>query len=194
MGKPQKVSYEVIARGDEPELYSLLEDLVGEYHDHLLEAKIALAWCYSWKVDPDGILVLGKCKKASDLDRQLHDQDFIILLNREMWENVGFSAKQKRALLDHELCHADAARDEDGEQKETADGRKVWRTRKHDLEEFQCIVERHGCWKKHIEEFARAALEKAKRPLLRDQEPEVESITFGSGPNATTFPREEVPS
>lgn len=166
MPKPKKLSYRIIKEDEEPELHDLLNQLIAKYHEHLSDAKIALAWCFSWKPDVDGILTLGKCKKASDLDRQLHDYDFVILLNYAAWTLTPFSPLQKSALLDHELCHADVALDKEGKQRYTADGRTVYRIKKHDLEEFQCIVERHGCWKKHIEEFAKAALKKSRTPLF----------------------------
>lgn len=37
-------------------------------------------------------------------------------------------------------------------------GRSVWRTRKHDIEEFHAVIERHGCYKKDLEKFAEALL------------------------------------
>lgn len=185
MSKPKKLAYQIISTNDEPELYALMEELIDEFHDHLIGAKIALAWCHSWKPDPDGILTLGKCKKAADLDRQLHNRDFVILLNHAVWTVAEFTDEQKRALLDHELCHADIALDSEGESQVTADGRTVYRIKKHDLEEFQCIVERHGCWKKHIEEFARAALERGRSPLFASDEGDDDtkvSISLGGEP------------
>lgn len=168
MAKPRKVSYSLISPSEEPELYELLRDLVRRFHDHLRNARITLAWCYSWKPDHDGHLTLGKCRKASDLDRQLHDQDFVILLNQQAWFGAGFDDRKRRALLDHELCHADVEVDSDGEPVVNAVGRTVYRIRKHDLEEFQAIVERYGCWKADIAEFAKAALEKRRLPLLEE--------------------------
>jgi hypothetical protein len=45
-------------------------------------------------------------------------------------------------------------------------GRNVWRVRKHDIEEFQAIVERHGCYKRDLENFAKSLLKKTETPLL----------------------------
>jgi hypothetical protein len=191
MAKPRKVAYSIISPTEEPELYDLLRELVESYHDHLINARISLAWCYSWKPDADGQLILGKCKKAADLDRQLHDRDFIILLNQQAWYGAGFDDRKRWALLDHELCHADVEVDSEGEQVVNAAGRPVYRIRRHDLEEFQAIVQRHGCWKADIEEFAKEALKRGKTPLLADQDDVTVSVSIEGGPATAPLPLRE---
>jgi hypothetical protein len=156
--RPKRVSYEVI----HPEsvighpLYARLETLVAEHHPELGRARIALAWCTSWKPDVDGRVTLGKCKRASDLDRELAAYDFVILLRRSFWLDDRVSDAQRTALLDHELCHAALKYDEKGEPVEDERGRLVWRTRRHDLEEFSEVVQRHGMWNADLERFAAA--------------------------------------
>jgi hypothetical protein len=163
--KPKRVSYELIPRDHVigAPMYALLDSLVADYHYELSMARIALAWCTSWKADVDGKIVLGKCRKASDLDRELAQFDFIILLSRSFWTDGRVSDKQRTALLDHELCHAALKYDDKGEPVEDERGRLVYRTRKHDIEEFTPIVERHGCYKADLERFA-AALRRAGAP------------------------------
>jgi hypothetical protein len=157
-GKPKKVTYELIPRDDliGAPIYGLLESLIVEHHDELRHARVAIAWCTSWKADVDGRLTLGKCRKASDLDRELSAFDFVILLNRDFWQSTIVGSDQRIALLDHELCHARVALDEQGEPKEDERGRIVYRIRKHDIEEFTEIVERRGVYKRDLEVFARA--------------------------------------
>jgi hypothetical protein len=156
--KPKRVNYELIPRdsviGDP--MYALLDWLVAEHHDELQHARIALAWHLAWKPDVDGRVCLGKCKKASDLDRELAAFDFVILLRRAFWRDERVSDQQRRALLDHELCHAALKYDDAGEPVEDERGRLVYRIRKHDLEEFTCIVARYGCYLADIERFAAA--------------------------------------
>lgn len=135
-------------------VYKLLLDTLKKWHSYLREARIVAAWMVGQKRDRDGRLVLGKMKKASELDRQLHEFDLVLLLNREMWRI--FSEAQRTALVDHELCHADQALDSDGEQTLDAHGRALFRIRKHDLEEFSTVVRRHGVWKADLEAFADA--------------------------------------
>lgn len=156
--KPKSVSYELIAPDGlvgEP-MYQLLADLIVEHHEDLEQARIALAWCTSWQPDVDGRVTLGKCKKASDLDRELSQWDFIILLRKSFWTEERVTLAQRRALLDHELCHAAVKLDGNGEPVIDERGRRVYRVRKHDLEEFTAVVERHGLWKRDLEMFAAA--------------------------------------
>jgi Putative phage metallopeptidase len=153
---PKKVAYTLITREDQPTMYKLLDKLVKAHHTDLKDARIALAWCTSWKPDVDGRQTLGKCKRASDLDRELAPLDFVILLNQDYWQNEAIPNEHKTALLDHELMHAAVKLDRFGEPVEDVRGRKVYRLRRHDLEEFSDIAARHGLWKKDIEHFAQA--------------------------------------
>lgn len=158
--RPKEVSYELIPADSDVgrPMYELLYQIVDENHEELgnSSVRIALAWAKAWKADVDGKLVLGKCKKASDLDRELAPFDFVILLNRDFWLSSKVTDAQRRALLDHELMHAAPAYDEDGHIKRDARGRTVYRIRKHDIEEFRDIVARHGCYKSDLEDFAGA--------------------------------------
>ena len=160
----KKINFELISREHCPEPYAILDEM-RKNHPDTRRAVIALAWRERLKSDQDGRLILGKCVKASDLQRELVACDFVILLNREVWE-FDFDDDKRRALMDHELCHAAVACDEEGEPKEDERGRMVWRTRKHDIEEFQQIIERHGCYKKDLEHFAEAMEKARKTPLL----------------------------
>ena len=163
--KEKKVAYELIGDGTPigTPMYLLLSDLVTQHHEEIRDARIALAWALSWKPDVDGRVVLGKCKKASELDRELAAFDFIILLNRKFWQDFEVTDHQRRALLDHELCHAAVSYDKDGEPVVDERGRKVYRTRKHDIEEFTAIVSRYGCYKRDLEQFA-ASLRRREIP------------------------------
>lgn len=158
--QPKAVSYTVISQTSDIgiPMYELLYSIIDQFHDELsrTNVRIVLAWAISWKADVDGRLVLGKCKKASDLDRELAPFDFVILLNRDFWQNPRVTEQQRLALLDHELMHAAVAYDENGDAKCDERGRTVYRLRKHDLEEFSAIASRHGCWKRDIEAFAQA--------------------------------------
>lgn len=162
----KKVNYILIDPKEEP--YQVLSEAMV-FHDELAGAHIAMAWRIRNKEDPDGHIVLGKCVKVTDLNKELANFDFIIVLNKEFWQE--FDAKQKLALTDHELWHAAPKMSEDtGEQVHDERGRKVWRLRKHDIEEFIGVVKRHGLWKKDLERFAAAIREKRKAPLFDPKE------------------------
>lgn len=168
--KPRKIKFDVIEDRPESEPYRILRDIRRRYHSDLAEANIALAWQHDVKADVDGHLKLGMCVKAADLQKEFHDWDFIVVLNKIVWEDTDFTLEKKEALVDHELCHAAPALDKDLEHKQDARGRYLWRTRKHDIEEFHAIVVRHGCYKRDLERFADALLKKRTAPLFSDKE------------------------
>jgi hypothetical protein len=165
MGKYQK--YEAIEIDTEPEPYGVLEEAREQWHSDLDDAAIALAWEAKVKMDTDGHVRLGKCVKVTELYREFADFNFVIVLNREVWNSPEFTGEKKLALMDHELCHAAPAYDDDtGEQKRDAADRLVWRVRRHDIEEFRSVVAHHGCYKADLEKFAEALLKKREAPLL----------------------------
>jgi hypothetical protein len=160
----KKVNFELI-EDLQSEPYQILAEM-RRFHDDIGGARIALAWRLNLSPDDDGHLILGKCVKASDLQREFVDYDFVILLNRDVWNDEEFTAEKKRALVDHELCHGAPAVTSEGGAKFDERGRQVWRVRKHDIEEFYGIVNRHGCYKRDLELFAEALMKRRKTPLL----------------------------
>jgi hypothetical protein len=160
------VNYVLIPRESEigAPMYERLDAIVNDHHEDLrrANARIALAWQLGLKPDVDGRLVLGRCRKSTDLDRELFAFDFVILLNRDFWQNPRVTDEQRDALLDHEVCHCGISYDETGEPKVDDRGRTVFRTVKHSIEEFTEVIERHGVYKSDLEGFARA-LRRAER-------------------------------
>jgi hypothetical protein len=154
-------------------LYDQLEKVREKHHQPLAGAIIAIAWQQRIKPDKDAHLKLGQLRKRTDLDKEFADFDFIVILNYDAWQRM--SAKQQTALLDHELCHGAPMIDEKtGEQKKDDRGRLLWRMRKHDIEEFREVVERHGCYKRDLEDFIRAGADKLPPTLFdppKDDEP-----------------------
>ena len=162
----KSVAYEVIDRDTliGGEVYAQLDRLIEENHQHLTQARIALAWALQWKPDEDGVVKLGQCKKASELDRQLHNFDFVILLRKGFWMDPRVSDLQRQALLDHELEHAQVKHDDKGEPLRDEHDRIVYRIRRHDIEEFTAIVHRYGAYKSDLELFY-AALRRSAPPF-----------------------------
>jgi len=156
----RKVSVELIPLSHPA--YKMMTKIRERHHRHIRKAKIALAWKKKIKPDRDGHVLLGKCKKASDLQREISAWDFIILLNKEVWEHEKFGSKRQKALLDHELCHAAQAYDKKGKRMKNDRGKYVFRMRHHDVEEFSEIVDRHGIWKHDLQVFADALLKRRK--------------------------------
>ena len=170
--KRKKVTVRIIKEkhaGEITEPHRLLTEIRKQFHAHLEAAKIGLAWRMGWKSDTDGHMTMGQCRKSSDLDREMYAGfDFVILLNEEAWPTLNDS--HKRALIDHELCHAAITMDADGNPKYNDRDRLCCRVKKHDIDEFKCIVERHGLYTQDLEDIAKAAINDAKRPLLGESE------------------------
>jgi len=166
---PKKISVEIISEtndaGEVRQPHRIMRELIATHHQHLAEAKIALAWRFGWHEDKDGHIVLGKCQKCNDANASLHGFDFIIMLNHAAWNAAEFVEEQMRALIDHELCHAAVTIDDTGDPKVDEAGRTVWRIRKHDVEEFNEVVHRHGTWKDDLVRFAEEAIERKAHPL-----------------------------
>src|SRR5690348_16682590 len=106
----KKINYELIHEDHEAHLVLAKMRL---HHLDIAEADIGLAWQKKLKPDADGHLILGKCVKLSDLHREFFKLDFIIVLNKEVWEDPEFTREKKEALMDHELCHAAVTEDPD---------------------------------------------------------------------------------
>jgi hypothetical protein len=62
-------------------------------------------------------------------------------------------------------CHADVALDKDGEPKVDAAGRKVYRVKKHDYQEFHAIIERHGLWDRDLKRLGETIIKQAQATL-----------------------------
>jgi hypothetical protein len=156
------------SKGEKTEPYRIMEETIEQYHEQLQLAKIAIAWRSGWKANADGHRTLGRMKKASDVDRAFASYDFVLLLNEEAWPAL--NDQQKRILVDHELTHAQPAYDNNGEQKVDDKDRLCWRIKKHDIEEFHEIFERHGdeCFKMH--QLTAAQVNDAHRPLIEQAE------------------------
>jgi hypothetical protein len=169
--KVKVAKFDLINPTDKPlhEPYQIMNEVRGEHHKDTLGARIALAWMIGNKADADGHVCLGKCVKASDLQRELVAWDYVTLLNKDVWESTQFDPAKKRALMDHELMHVCEAVDKNGDQKEDAKGRKMWRIRQHDVEEFSAVVRRHGTYKRDLEIFAENLMKSRQTPLFGER-------------------------
>jgi hypothetical protein len=157
--------------------HAILAEIRKKHHADTIDAKVALAWKRGVKANPDGHVILGMCVRAGDLQRELVDYDFCIWLNREVWMSEEFTRKEKLALIDHEMCHVAHAMDDEGGYRQDTKGRFVWRLREHDIEEFTCVIERHGCYKRDLENFAQKILEQKNLLVLtRESQPEQKII------------------
>ncbi len=159
------------------DLYTMLHELIGRYHSRLEEAKIVL-YANDKNKNRANKIIIAEASKASSKMKASTNADFTIMVYMTPWSDLNMT--QKRACLDHELCHCgvhfepvkEAAggtrsgrprlkvvRDDYGrvqytnEIKRNENGEPKWRLLPHDLEEFRDIVARHGIWDKDIQSF-----------------------------------------
>lgn len=141
-----------------PAVKELAEELIKQYHQHLIGFRIEYVFSDTTPVK-GGKEVWGTMRKISNLNAFLASPDdqengndispfFCMTISQPAWETL--DGPRRKALVDHELCHAGTEEQEDGSYKLVIIP--------HDLEEFTAIVQRHGLWRNDLYNF----MEKAK--------------------------------
>lgn len=118
------------------EMVDLVTEVREMHHEPLADARIGII---VRGVAPQikGKRGMAKVRKVSAEEQLFMPYDFLIWFADDIWQEL--NAFQRRALVDHELCHC------------------RWTNEKpklvgHDLEEFRCIIERYGFWWPFAEE------------------------------------------
>lgn len=139
------------------EVEKIAKSLIPEFHPHLVE-NIRVDYVFTDKTNKRGSKeVWGTMRKvsalnaylASDANSQKHgatEAFFVMVISEPVWNNL--NDQQKKALVDHELCHAKVDVDDEGNYK--------LKIVPHDMEEFTEIVKRHGLWAEDVAEVAAA--------------------------------------
>ena len=148
---------------------AIANELIPEHHPHLLIANILYVFTDQRRKRCDRVRI-GSSQKLSSTERFLasgldgveQGPDFLILIDSVQWAEL--ARPQRRALVDHELCHcalfvqidedADGVRIRPTWVRWTIDmddpqdyGDRRWGMRGHDIEEFGEVLFRHGFWK-----------------------------------------------
>jgi predicted metallopeptidase len=145
-----------------PDVETIAKDIIATVEDHAHLAQAVVLYVFRDKATRSrGRAVLGKARKLAGLTKFLvHDEDdlplFVVEISKDTWEDL--TEEQRRALVDHELCHLVVDTDDDGT--------LVARTRGHDLEEFIGVVDRHGLWKADVMAMGTAAAAKVEQLTL----------------------------
>lgn len=139
------------------EVEQIANDLISKYHLHLKGIKIE--YVFSDTVPKKGGKeIWGTMRKVSNLNAYLaaldqakeigeYEEFFVMTITKPVWDII--DEDKRIALVDHELCHAFAERDEED--------KLVLSILPHDLEEFQAIVKRHGLWREDVKNFIASA-------------------------------------
>lgn len=122
-----------------PSVVEMAQDLIEKYHRHLMIVRIGLLFRSEAPVT-GGKRTLGQASTVNAKWKPLLSEefDFIIWLAADAWYE-DLDDRQRRALLDHELCHCSLSNEGKPE------------IRPHDIEEFAEIVQRHGFWRDDLE-------------------------------------------
>lgn len=157
---------------DAPEVKEIAHELIPRHHPHLVEARIKYLFRRgNWT--SKGRTRLGQAVKVSERDRVIHGYDFVVIINYDYWPAL--DEDQRRALVDHELCHC--------ERNEDAQGNPKWNIRAHDVEEFQEIVRRHGLWKPDLQQLERVMKARRQVELFGDgQDPAEDEAAVTTAP------------
>jgi hypothetical protein len=124
-----------------------IRKLREKYYDYLEEVTVGAMFVS----DEDGVPCLehrgypaaAVCRLVPSRDRAAGLSDVMIIIDRAVWQT--YDAKQKAALVDHELYHIEPVI-KDGVQKYDAQERPKCKIRKHDYQFgwFDEIANRHG--------------------------------------------------
>lgn len=131
------------------EVIDLATEIIREHHPDLEDFAIGFIFRSEASVS-GGKLKIGEASKVTGKYSPFVDLDGLIWLARDQY--YGLSMHQRRALIDHELCHFTL-----NEGNLTIRG--------HDIEEFRVIVERYGLWKSDLIDFAPAMVEATQTRL-----------------------------
>lgn len=110
--------------------------LIPTYHPELATARIVYIFVDKAS-KKSGKPVLGKARRVSGALEFLLEQDFIIEVALECWNEL--SDRQRTALVDHLLETCTGVEDEQN-------GDMKWGVREADVREFTSILNRHGAW------------------------------------------------
>ena len=115
--------------------------VIPSWHPEIAQLKIK--YLFTDEMFDKNRELLAKIKKASGLELFLSECSLLLMVNYPAWERM--DAKQRLALIDHELCHVKVDVDKAGQVS--------FKMVSHDVEEFEAVVKRHGLWKRDLMDF-----------------------------------------
>jgi hypothetical protein len=142
----------------------IAKDLIGKHHHELDDVRIEYAF-RSETAKSRGKEIWGQARKISGLNAYLSQEEeiteaesgdvdyFVIEISEPVWAEL--DAGQRKALVDHELCHCTTEHNEDT-------GDLTLKLRHHDVEEFAVVVKRHGIWRPDLAAFSSALPERQR--------------------------------
>lgn len=114
------------------EVINFARQCIDQWHPDLKSARIGFVF-RDKGTQSGGRITIAQASKVSPKMQVFMDFDFIIWISEEDWSSL--VSAQREALIDHELCHCIFYEDNN-----TA------KMRGHDVQEFICVIQRHGMW------------------------------------------------
>lgn len=161
-----------------PEVEEIGRELIHYYHEHLVNTRVD--FCFVAQVDEEGntqpMMKKGKehwgdARRITGLNAHLAGDAnpfFCIEISQHAWERM--EPLQRRALVDHELCHCFVEDDK-------------LTLLPHDIEEFGSIVSRYGLWRNDVKNFAHI-VQQLRLDLEvppKDEDQTTVAVHFGNG-------------
>lgn len=136
------------------EVEEMATNIIAAHYPDLAEANLDIA--YMWRSEAmamgEGRVAAGQCVHVADREHALHGHDFLIIMARDVWLDA--TPEFRRAVVDHELSHVGIRKDEDGGNAVDEDtGRIKTFCRRHEVEEFSDVLERHGAYHSSLVRF-----------------------------------------
>lgn len=140
------------------ELEAVAQPILEKSHSYLKMIKIAYMFREEGAVS-EGKVVAGMAVKVDDRNWTLHKYDALIEIAKDVWAEA--SDNFRNALMDHELSHIRIRFDDQGSivMDEKTNRIKVFLAR-HDIEEFEGVLTRHGAYHKDLRSFLNAFIQR----------------------------------
>lgn len=144
---------------DANDVREIAERIVQEHRPELEEHVSGIRIQYMFQAEAtalgEGRVCAGKCVHCSDRDHALHGYDFLIVMARDVWDEA--TPEYRLALVDHELAHVGLKVTEEGEPAyDEVTGRRKGFCRRHEIEDFSDVIERHGTYHRGLVQFLAA--------------------------------------
>lgn len=147
---------------DAPSVAAIAAHLIPKHHRHLADFNVEVRCIFRDEAKRSrGHVTLGTASKltgrsaflarpdgTNHLGEPVDEYDpglFVIEIALDQWGRL--EPDQRRALVDHELCHCKVDIHEET-------GLPILAIQEHDIEEFEAVVHRHGLWKEDLRSFA----------------------------------------
>jgi hypothetical protein len=149
-GGPKKTVYELVDPDNDERglprnaIYQRLNRIIAQHHPDLAECRFLILFHIDVKADKDNRLRLAWVQTMNEESALISGKDVKLTINKQFWIAPETLESDQDMVLDHECCHIRPDTNEEGEQKTDERGRKLYRMRGHEVEEFVEIIERHG--------------------------------------------------